>query len=100
MLLTFRPFEVGDFVDVGGESGTVREVGIFSCVLHTSDNIEIRVPNSQIFGSTIKNFSATDTRRIDIVIGVGYEDDLGVAIRTCSTTRVPSSRWRSSGSLR
>jgi len=83
MLLTFRPFEVGDFVDVGGESGTVREVGIFSCVLHTSDNIEIRVPNSQIFGSTIKNFSTNDTRRIDIVIGVGYEDDLGVAIRTC-----------------
>lgn len=50
MLLTFRPFNVGDFVEVGGSSGTVREVGIFSCVLNTGDNIEIRVPNSQIFG--------------------------------------------------
>jgi small conductance mechanosensitive channel len=83
MLLTFRPFDVGDFVEIGGTSGTVREVGIFSCILHTGDNIQIRVPNSQIFGETIKNFSANDTRRIDLVVGVGYADDLGVAIRAC-----------------
>jgi len=86
MLLTFRPFDVGDWVEVGGASGGVREVGIFSCILNTGDNVEIRVPNSQIFGSTIKNYSANDTRRIDLVMGVGYDDDLGVAVRTCMDT--------------
>jgi small conductance mechanosensitive channel len=86
MLLTFRPFDVGNFVEVGGASGTVKEVGIFSCILHTGDNVQIRVPNSQIFGSTIKNYSANDTRRIDFVMGVGYDDDLGVAVRTCMDT--------------
>mgnify|MGYP003961499515 CR=1 FL=1 len=95
MLLTFRPFGVGDFVEVGGGSGSVKEVGIFSCILHTGDNVQIRVPNSQIFGTTIKNFSANDTRRIDLVMGVDYGDDLGVAVRTCmdiisSDTRVLS----------
>jgi len=86
MLLTFRPFDVGDFVEVAGQSGTVKEVGIFSCILHTGDNIQIRVPNSGIFGETIKNYSANDTRRIDLLMGVGYDDDLGVAVRTCMDT--------------
>lgn len=83
MLLTFRPFRAGDFVEVGGTSGTVKEVGIFTCLLATPDNVEIRVPNSGIFGETIKNYSANPTRRIDLVVGVGYDDDLGVAVRTC-----------------
>jgi small conductance mechanosensitive channel len=83
MLLTFRPFEVGHVVEVGGVTGSVKEVGIFTCLLTTPDNVQIRVPNSQIFGQTIKNYSASETRRIDLVIGVGYDDDLGVAIRTC-----------------
>jgi small conductance mechanosensitive channel len=83
MLLTFRPFRVGDFVEVGGTSGSVKEIGIFSCLLTTPDNIQIRVPNSGVFGQTIKNFSASDTRRIDLVVGVGYDDDLGTAVRTC-----------------
>jgi small conductance mechanosensitive channel len=86
MLLTFRPFNVGDFVEVGGGSGNVQEVGIFSCVFNTGDNVQIRIPNSQIFGATIKNFSANDTRRIDLVVGVSYGDDLGVAVRTCMDT--------------
>jgi small conductance mechanosensitive channel len=83
MLLTFRPFKVGDIVEVGGNAGSVREVGVFSCVLATPDNVQIRVPNSRIFGETIKNYSAHDTRRIDLVMCVGYDDDLGVAVRTC-----------------
>ena len=83
MLLTFRPFDVGDYVDVGGTAGTVREVGIFTCLMTTSDNIQIRVPNSKIFGQTIVNYSVSETRRIDLSIGVGYDDDLGTAIRTC-----------------
>jgi small conductance mechanosensitive channel len=83
MLLTFRPFRVGDFVEVGGHAGSVQEVGVFTCMLFTPDNVQIRVPNSQIFGATITNYSANDTRRIDMVVGVGYDDDLGVAVRTC-----------------
>jgi small conductance mechanosensitive channel len=86
MLLTFRPFNVGDYVEVGGQAGTVKEVGIFSCILNTPDNVEIRVPNDQIFGATIKNYAANPTRRIDLVVGVGYDDDLGVAARTCMDT--------------
>jgi small conductance mechanosensitive channel len=83
MLLTFRPFEVGNFVEIGGQAGSVRGVGIFSCELNTPDNVQIRVPNSEIFGATIKNYSANPTRRIDLVVGVGYGDDLEVAVRTC-----------------
>lgn len=86
MLLTFRPFEVGHAVEVGGDTGVVKEVGIFSCILNTGDNVQIRVPNSQIFGATITNYSANPTRRIDLSIGVGYQDDLNLAIRTCMET--------------
>jgi small conductance mechanosensitive channel len=83
MLLTFRPFEVGHVVEVGGVTGSVKEVGIFTCLLTTPDNIQISVPNSQIFGAIIKNYSAIDTRRIDLLIRVDYGDDLGLAVRTC-----------------
>lgn len=86
MLLTFRPFKAGDFVEMAGVSGTVGEVSIFTSVLNTGDNVQIRIPNSQIFGETIKNYSANETRRIDLVVGVGYDDDLGVASRTCMDT--------------
>lgn len=82
MLLTFRPFQVGDFVDAGGTSGTVEEIGVFTTTLRTPDNIRIIVPNSKISGETIKNFSANDTRRIDLVIGVDYGDDLDLAKET------------------
>lgn len=83
MLLTFRPFNVGDYVEVGGVSGMVHGVSIFTCVLATLDNVHIEIPNSQIFGQTIKNYSANDTRRVDLVVGVSYGDDLSVAMRTC-----------------
>ena len=83
MLLTFRPFQLENFVEIGGQSGTVKEIGIFSTKLATPDNVEIRIPNSSVFGNTMKNYSANDTRRIDLVVGVGYDDDLGVAVRTC-----------------
>jgi small conductance mechanosensitive channel len=82
MLLIFRPFRAGDFVDAAGTSGTVKEVGVFSTTLCSPDNVMIIVPNSAIYGATIKNFSANDTRRNDLVIGVGYGDDLQVATDT------------------
>lgn len=82
MLLVFRPIRVDDVVEVGGSVGRVQEVGIFSTVLHTPDNVRIIMPNSEVFGKPIKNFTANDTRRVDLVIGVSYDDDLGVAKET------------------
>ena len=76
MLLLFRPFKVGHFVSAAGESGSVVEIGIFSTVLKTPDNIQIIVPNSAIYGGIIKNVSAYETRRNDLVMGVSYDDDL------------------------
>jgi small conductance mechanosensitive channel len=80
MLLIFRPIRVGDFVEVAGQAGSVAEISIFSTLLNTGDNIRITIPNAQIYGNTIRNYSFNDTRRIDLVIGVGYGDDIGRAL--------------------
>ena len=80
MLLLFRPFHVGDYIEAAGVSGTVDEIGVFSTTLNTPDNVKIIVPNSGIFGATIKNYSANETRRIDIVLGISYDDDISNAI--------------------
>ena len=80
MLLIFRPFKVGDFVDAGGIAGSVVEIAIFSTTLHSPDNVRITVPNGSIYGAVTKNFSANDTRRNDMTIGIGYGDDIGKAI--------------------
>ncbi len=76
MIITFRPFKVGDFVTAGGESGTVEEVSIFQTRMKTPDNKAIILPNSNIISDNITNFSAKDTRRVDFVFGIGYGDDL------------------------
>jgi small conductance mechanosensitive channel len=92
MLLTFRPFKVGDMVDAGGVTGVVREIGIFVTTITTPDNVKIIIPNTTISGGTIKNFSANPTRRIDLVMGVSYGDDLNVAIQTIRTVLGEESR--------
>lgn len=79
MLIIFRPFKVGDFVEAGGVSGVVEKIQIISTVMRTGDNREIIIPNSKIYGGTITNNSARDTRRIDLVMGIGYEDDIDKA---------------------
>jgi small conductance mechanosensitive channel len=76
MILVFRPFGVGDFVDAGGIKGSVKEIGIFTTTLATPDNIKIMVPNGQIYGGVISNFNGYDTRRVDMVVGVSYDADL------------------------
>lgn len=81
MLLVFRPFQVGDYVDVGGTAGSVKEIGIFTTTLNSPDNVRITVPNSSVFGQTMKNYSVNDTRRVDLVMGIGYGDDIGKAIQ-------------------
>lgn len=76
LLLFFRPIKVGDFVEAGGTSGSVKEIGIFTTTLHTPDNKKVIVPNAQVTGGTITNYSANDTRRVDLVAGIGYGDDI------------------------
>ena len=76
MLIVFKPFRSGDFVDAAGTAGTIEKIGIFSTTMKTADNREIIMPNGSIYGGTITNFSAKDTRRIDMVFGIGYEDDI------------------------
>ena len=82
MLILFRPFKVGDFIEAGGENGVVEEVRMFATILRSGDNREVIIPNSQIYGGTIVNYSANETRRIDLVFGIGYDDDIGKAKQT------------------
>ena len=82
MLLLFKPFRVGDYVEAGGVTGSVEAVELFATTFLTPDNVEIIVPNSSIYRGTIKNYAARSTRRNDIVIGISYDDDIGVAIDT------------------
>jgi small conductance mechanosensitive channel len=76
MLVFFRPFKAGDFVEAGGVSGTVLEISIFNTIMKTPDNRIITVPNGQIYAGSITNFSAEATRRIDLVFGIGYDDNV------------------------
>jgi small conductance mechanosensitive channel len=76
MQIIFRPFQVGDFIEAAGIGGVVEEVRIFNTILRTGDNREIIVPNSLIYGGPIINVTARTTRRIDLVIGIGYDDDI------------------------
>lgn len=76
LIVMFRPYRVGDFVEAAGIAGVVVQVQILTTVLKTGDNKQIVVPNAQIMGSIITNYSANDTRRVDMVVGVSYEDDI------------------------
>ncbi len=76
LIVVFRPYRVGDWVEAAGISGSVEQVQILTTVMKTGDNKQIIVPNSQIMSSIITNYSANDTRRVDMTIGVSYEDDL------------------------
>ncbi len=79
LILIFRPFNVGDFVTIGGASGTVVLIGIFTTTLHSPDNQKIVVPNSAVTAGTIVNVTANETRRVDLRASIGYGDDIGKA---------------------
>lgn len=81
MLLSLRPFNAGDAVEIGGISGVVDEIGLFVTHMHSFDNKDITVPNSHIWGSEIINLTGRDTRRCDLEIGIGYDDDIDKAMR-------------------
>jgi small conductance mechanosensitive channel len=76
MMIVFRPFKLGDFIEAGGVVGIVEQISIFSTVLKTGDNREIIVPNGQIYSDAITNYSARETRRVDMGFGIGYDDDM------------------------
>lgn len=76
MIIVFRPFNKGDFVEIAGASGVIDSINIFTTTMTTPDNKEVIVPNGSILSSNITNYSARDTRRIDMVFGIGYDDDI------------------------
>lgn len=79
MLLIFRPFKAGDFVEAAGASGVIETIGIFSTKLYTGDNKEVIIPNGAIYSSNIINYSSRQTRRIDMIFAVSYNDDIRLA---------------------
>ena len=81
MLLLFRPFKAGDVIEAAGVKGKVVEIAIFSTTICTPDNVKMIVPNGKLFGDTIKNFNGYDTRRVDMVMGIGYSSDIDKAMQ-------------------
>lgn len=79
MLIIFKPFKLGDLITAGGSTGVVEVIQIFNTIMRTGDNQEIIIPNSHIYGAPIINLSKRDTRRVDLVIGIGYDDNIGKA---------------------
>ena len=76
LMILFRPFKKGDYVEAGGTAGVVDQIQVFTTILKTPDNRLVIVPNAKIMGDNITNYSAMDTRRIDLTFGVGYADDI------------------------
>ncbi len=76
LLLIFKPFRAGDFVETAGAKGTVQAIHLFNTVLNSPDNIRIIVPNAQVTGGSILNYTINGTRRIDLVASISYEDDM------------------------
>lgn len=81
MLLTLRPFGVGDAVKIGGTTGIVDSIGLFTTEMHSFDNIGISIPNSKVWGSEIQNMNRFETRRVDMQFGISYDDDMDKAMK-------------------
>lgn len=79
MIIIFRPFKIGDYINAGGSAGTVDEIELFCTLMHTPDNQRIIIPNSAVIGGTIVNVNTLGTRRVDLVIGISYDDNVGQA---------------------
>jgi len=92
MLIIFKPIKVGDYIEGGGAAGSVETIGIFVTTLVTPDNKVIYIPNSNLTGSNIINYSVKDTRRVDMVFGIGYSDDIDKAKSTIQSVLESDSR--------
>ncbi|MEM5517502.1 mechanosensitive ion channel domain-containing protein [Henriciella sp. AS95] len=80
MIMLFRPYKLGDYIEIDGEAGTVKDINLFQTILATTDNVKIIVPNTQAIDGAIKNYSGFATRRCDITYGIDYDDDMDKAI--------------------
>lgn len=79
MIMLFRPYKIGDYVEAAGVAGTVKDINLFQTVLATPDNVKIMVPNGQAIDGVIQNYSGYSTRRCDVVFGIDYDDDFETA---------------------
>lgn len=92
LLLVFKPFRAGDFVEIAGSKGTVQAIHVFNTVLNSPDNIRVIVPNAQVTGGSILNYTINGTRRIDLVVSVSYGDDLRKARRVIENVLAAETR--------
>ncbi|CCQ73275.1 mechanosensitive ion channel family protein [Magnetospira sp. QH-2] len=92
MLLIFRPFKVGDYIDAGGHAGTVKALNLFTTDLATPDNVHIVMPNGQIWGGSVTNYSYHNTRRVDFLVGIGYGANMDQAISAIESVITADSR--------
>lgn len=79
LIIIFKPFKIGDFVEMAGVAGVIENIMVFTTEMKTGDNKKVIVPNSSVLGGVITNYSANDTRRVDLVMGIGYSDDIDKA---------------------
>lgn len=84
LMIIFKPFKVGDYVEAAGVAGTVEEIQVFTTTLKTPDNKTVIIPNSNITGDNIVNWTIKGTRRVDMVFGIGYDDDIDKAKQVIS----------------
>ena len=76
VILVLKPYRIGDFIEAQGFSGTIREIQIFNTIMATSDNRRVIIPNGKLSTSALINYSVEDTRRIEVTVGIGYDDDI------------------------
>lgn len=86
MIILFRPYQLGDWVEVAGQSGSVKDINLFTTELATGDNKKVIVPNGAAWGAVITNYSANDTRRVDLVFSIDYSDDIDKAMAVIAET--------------
>lgn len=86
MIVFFRPYRLGDFVEVAGQSGSVKDINLFTTVLATGDNKKVIIPNGNAWGDVITNYSVNGTRRVDFVFSIDYDDDIGKAMKVIADT--------------
>jgi small conductance mechanosensitive channel len=92
LLVMFRPYKIGDYVEVAGEEGVVEDLNIFTTTLITLDNVKVILSNSEVRGNTIKNFTSQPVRRVDVDFGIDYDDDMDKAIKIITQTAAKDSR--------
>lgn len=94
MILVLRPFKVGETIDAEGIKGTVDYIGLFTTIMHSVDGIYTSVPNSQLWNRTVKNLSRRPTRRVEVIVGIGYDDNIDQAIAVAKAVLVADKRIR------